>query len=47
MKHSFSMGKVIFCLAVVLAAFWLLFVQQQDEPTRDYINQKAGELVGR
>lgn len=38
--------KFLFALAVIILAFWLLFVEQQPEPTRNFINNAAVRAVG-
>ena len=38
--------KAIFALFVIFLAFWLLFVEQQPEQTRNAINQAAVDAVG-
>jgi hypothetical protein len=39
------MKKFFFALASIFLAFWLLFVEQQPEQTRNAINQAAVDAV--
>lgn len=38
--------KILFALAVIFLAFWLFFVEQQPEPTGNFINNAALGAVG-
>ncbi len=38
--------KFLFALLCIFLAFWLLFVEQQPEPTRNFINNAALGAVG-